>query len=123
MTAIPKEQAQADIRLFEHYIPELKADPHCKHCFGKGYSGFGAFPFREEKKNGEAGRREWVVKLITCRCVTVGKTEFSLLKEQLDKMDQGLGFVHVTLSEQLQAVRRRTFFGAFEFLWGKVFKK
>jgi hypothetical protein len=113
-TPIPKEQASADISIFENYIPSIKADKNCRHCFGRGYTGFGAVP------NGD----HWLVKLTLCRCVTVGKTDYTLLKDQLD---HNMGFIYEKLKEEMKRVegelKRRTFFGGIEYLWGRIWKK
>lgn len=113
---IPKEQAQFDIGVFQNYIAGLNPDPHCKvgGCFGRGYLGFQAVPSEDGMK----------VQLLTCRCSRPGKNPYELLKEQLDR---GLGFVHATLKLEIEANRRRTFFGgigfAFIWVWGKIRRK
>jgi hypothetical protein len=107
---IPKEQANADISIFENYIPSIKAEKGCRYCFGRGYTGFGAVP------NGD----HWLVKLTLCRCVTVGRTDYTLLKEQLD---HNMGFVYEKLKEEIQANRRRTFFGGIEWAFKTLWKK
>ena len=115
-TPIPKEQAQADIAVFEHYIAELHPDPHCKvgGCFGRGYLGFQVVPTKDGPRT----------QLLTCKCSRPGKAPYTLLKEQLDR---GLGFVHATLKLEIEANRRRTFFGglgfAFSWVWGKIRRK
>jgi hypothetical protein len=109
MEPIPKEQAAADISIFAEYISQLKPDPNCRvgGCFGRGYLGFQMLATKDGPR----------AQLLTCKCTKPGETEYVRLQKQLD---QGLGFIHASLTGQLQAIQRRTFWGAFEYLYEKI---
>jgi hypothetical protein len=72
------------IHEFEDVLIQLRADPNCRHCYGRGYLSFTKLPSGTLKMN-------------LCPCATFGETEilkvikmFGLISEQIDHVNNAV---------------------------------
>lgn len=116
---IPKEQALSDIGIFAEYIAQLKPDPHCRvaGCWGRGFLGLQVVPSKDGPK----------VQLLLCKCGTIGETEYTRLMAEIGRVRKDISRLemadlhdHAIITETLKP---RTFFGAFEYIWGTIWRK